>query len=277
MCPKQLAIKALPQEIGLSYISGEVFICTDGDTVLDKNFVELVEKDFSDPGVVAVAGYVKSLKYNWLTACRALDYVICQNVHKLAQSYINFIFVVPGAAGAYKTALFKKHITFDHDTVTEDLDFTYKFNKKGLRIKYNRQAIVYTQDPPTIASYIRQMRRWYGGGWQNLMKHFRIIKGPAEALELSLMYIEGLVFSFMAFLIPLINIRFALYFIGFYFLIIQIFAIYAATKEKRMSLLYVSLPYLFLSYINAWVFLEQFFKEVILKKKNLIWFRSERF
>jgi cellulose synthase/poly-beta-1,6-N-acetylglucosamine synthase-like glycosyltransferase len=275
--PKATGNKSFAQEIGLPYISGEILICTDADTILDKKFVELVEKDFSDPGVAAVAGYVKSLKYNWLTACRALEYVICQNVHKLAQSYINFIFVIPGASAAYRTEIFKKYITFDHDTVTEDLDFTYKFNEKGLKIKYNREAIVYTQDPPTIKSYIRQMRRWYGGGWQNLVKHFRIIKEPAKAFELSLMYIEGLIFSLIAFLIPLINIRLALLFPIFYFLMIQGFAVYAAIKEKRISLLFVSLPYLLLCYVNAWIFLEQFSKEVILKKKNLIWFRSERF
>jgi cellulose synthase/poly-beta-1,6-N-acetylglucosamine synthase-like glycosyltransferase len=275
--PEATGNKSFAQEIGLSYVSGEVLICTDADTVLDKKFVELIEKDFIDPELAAVAGYVRSLKYNWLTACRALDYVIGQNIYKLAQSYINFIFVIPGAAGAYRTEIFKKYVTFDHDTVTEDLDFTYKFNKKELRIKYDREAIVYTQDPPSIKSYINQMRRWYGGGWQNLIKHFRIIKGPAKALELSLMYIEGLVFSLMCFLIPLVNIRFELYFISFYFLVIQALAIYAAIKEKRVSLLYVSLPYLLLVFINAWIFLEQFFNEVIFKKKNLIWLRPDRF
>jgi len=274
--PKATGNKSFAQEIGLPHISGEVFICTDADTVLDKKFIELIEKDFVDPEIVAVAGYVRSLKYNWLTACRALEYVICQNVHKLAQSYINFILVIPGASGAYKTEIFKNYITFDHDTITEDLDFTYKFNEKGLKIKYDRQAIAYTQDPPNVKSYINQMRRWYGGGWQNLMKHFRIIKGPAKALELSLMYIEGLIFSFMAFLIPLINVRFALLFPIFYFFMIQGFAIYAAIKEKRISLLFVPLPYLLLCYVNAWIFLEQFFREVIFKKKNLTWLKPER-
>jgi cellulose synthase/poly-beta-1,6-N-acetylglucosamine synthase-like glycosyltransferase len=268
--------KSFAQEIGLPHITGDVFICTDADTILDKNFVEVIEKEFSNPETTAVAGYVKSLKHNWLTACRALDYAIGQNIYKLAQSYINFLFVVPGSASAYRTRLFKKHITFDHDTVTEDLDFTYKFNKKGLRIKYNREAIVYTQDPPTIESYINQMRRWFGGGWQNLMKHLRTIKGPAKALELSLMYIEGLMFSILCFLIPLINIRIMLYLIVIYFLMIQTLAIYAALREKRLDILFTALPYMLLIFINAIIFLEQFFKEVILKKKNLSWFQPDR-
>jgi len=268
--------KSFAQEMGLPYITGEIFICTDADTILDKKFVELVEKEFADPETVALSGYVKSLKYNWLTACRALEYVISNNIHKLAQSYINFMFVIPGAAGAFRTKKFKEIIKIDHDTVTEDLDFTYKFNERGLKIKFNRQIVVYTQDPADLKSYIRQMRRWYGGGWQNLMKHFRVIKEPAKALELSLMYIEGLIFSSLFFLLPLINIHYAFYFLCSYFFITTILAIYAAIEERRMDLLFVSLPYLILFFINAFVFLEQFFKEVIFKNKNLTWDRPDR-
>jgi len=268
--------KSYAQEIGLPHITGDVFICTDADTILDERFVETIEKEFSDPEVTAVAGYVRSLKYNWLTACRAFDYAIGQNIYKLAQSYINFIFVMPGAASAYRTKIFRKHINFDHDTITEDLDFTYRFNKLGLRIKYDRQAIVYTQDPPTVKSYINQMRRWYGGGWQNLNKHLRIIKGPAKALELSLMYIEGLFFSFSCFLTPLINVRIMLYGFVIYLLMVQFMAIYAAKIEKRRDILFSALPYMALLFINAGIFLEQFFKEVVFKNKNLSWYQPER-
>ena len=116
--------KSYAQQLGLTRIDGDVFIATDGDTVLDSDFVKRAAENFKDDKLTAVSGYVRSIKYNWLTACRELDYVIGQNLHKLAQSYINFILVIPGCAGAFRTRVFKEFITFDHDTLTEDMDFT---------------------------------------------------------------------------------------------------------------------------------------------------------
>ncbi len=52
---------------------------TDADTILDKNFVKNTERRFLGAGgdkISAVGGYVMSLKHNWMTACRAIDYVV---------------------------------------------------------------------------------------------------------------------------------------------------------------------------------------------------------
>src|SRR5262249_16987195 len=62
--------KSYAQEEGLRHITSDVFIATDADTVLDDTFIEKVETHFHDPNTMAVAGYVRSLKNNWMTACR---------------------------------------------------------------------------------------------------------------------------------------------------------------------------------------------------------------
>lgn len=273
---KNTGNKSYTQEYGLRFVTGDVFVATDGDTMLKNDFIELVEKDLNDKSVSAVAGYVKSLKYNWITACRALDYAISQNIDKLAQDYLNFIFVIPGAAGAFRTELFRKKIKFSHDTLTEDLDFTYTLHKLGYRIKYNRQAICYTQDPSTLRAYINQMRRWFGGGWQNLSKHFGIPQKPGMAMELSFIYVEGLVYSFLMFLLPIINLYITMYLLLIYCAIVFLLTIFGAIKEKRPDFLLALPCYVFLKYVNAWIFLEQFFKEIILRRKNLLWFKPER-
>lgn len=276
--PQATGNKSYAQEFGLAFVTGDVFIATDGDTTLDARFVERVEKDFTDINLFAVGGYVKSVPYNWLTACRAFEYAIGQNLHKLAQDHINFMFVIPGVAGAFRTDIFKSRINFDHDTITEDLDFTYKIHEQGLKILYDRKAICYTQDPSDIVSYLRQMRRWYGGGWQNLLKHLHIAKEPSKALELSLIYIEGLVFGILLFLMPLISLRFSfsLKFFASYFITVFTLAIWATAKERRLDFLYVPFFYLLVVYINTWVFLEQFIKVAIFRKSNLVWSKPKR-
>ncbi len=267
--------KSNAQEFGLKFIKGDVFIATDGDTILDPDFIKRIEEDFEDPEVKAVGGYVRSIQYNWLTACRALDYTIGQNLNKLAQDYVNYMMVIPGAAGAFRTDVFKT-LGFDHDTLTEDLDFTYKLHKAGYKIKYDRDAICYTQDPSDLSSYINQMRRWFGGGWQNLMKHLSLPDRPGMALQLSLSYFEGFLFSALIFLLPLINIVLSLFFLLTSLFVITGFSIFGAIKEKRTDFFFILPHYVFIQYVNAWIYLETFFTEVVLKRKNMVWFKPER-
>ena len=269
--------KSGAQEYGLQFITGDILITTDGDTFLDEHFVEEVEKSFRVPHVAAVAGYVRSIPHNWLTLCRAFEYTIGQGIHKIAQHYMDHIFVMPGAASAFRTDLFRKYCTFDHDTITEDLDFTYKMHNKKLKIIHNPNAVTYTQDPTTLHGYINQVRRWFAGGWQNLLKHYKEIPShPVRALELSLIYSEGIIFSSLLFIIPLLNIfMWARIMIGF-LIVAFAFAIWAAWTERRPGILLVPIPYVIVIYINAFIYLEQFVKEVLLQNKNLVWFKAER-
>lgn len=274
--PKATGNKSFAQQEGLKKIKGDILITTDGDTILDRDFVKNIVTEFENPKTMACAGYVKSLPFNYLTACREIEYIMGQEIHKFAQSKINTIFVIPGCAAAFRTKVLKKIISFDHDTLTEDLDFTYKCHEKGLKIAYSKKAIVYTQDPTTLTDYIKQLRRWNAGNWQNLLKHLQIIHKPANALELSLIYGEGLVFPIILVLAIIFNIKAFILFYFTYVSIISVFAIYGALRDQRLDILLVIPIHLFVSFINYTVYFEQFFQEVILRKKNLIWFQPER-
>lgn len=269
--------KSYAQEYGLKFITGDIFIATDGDTILDPHFVERIEPHFLDNNVGAVAGYVKSLKNNWLTACREIDYCIGQDLHKVAQANINFLFVIPGCAGGFRTKSFRNQIKFEHDTLTEDLDFTYKMHTEYTNIRFENRAFVYTQDPFTLYAYVNQIRRWYSGGWQNLKKHLpNVISRPLIALELSLIYIEGLLFSLLLFILPIINFELFIYYISFNLLFIIILSAYVSYKRKRIDLFLYSPLYMILIFVNALIFLEQFTSEILLGRKLDTWFKPER-
>ena len=269
--------KSYAQEHGLKFVKGDVFIATDGDTILDPKFVEMIEPHFNDKSVGAVAGYVKSLKNNWLTACREIDYCIGQDLHKVAQSNMNFLFVIPGCAGGFRTKTFRELIKFEHDTLTEDLDFTYKMHTDYTNIRYENKAYVYTQDPFTLYSYINQIRRWYSGGWQNLKKHLpNVIGRPLVAMELSLMYIEGIVFSILLFIMPFLSISFFGYYLLFNLFFVMAISTYAGVKRNRMDLILYSPLYMILIFVNALIFFEQFTSEIVIGRKLDIWFKPER-
>ena len=269
--------KSHAQEQGRKHITGHDMSATDEDTMMDENIVKFIEEEIQKENVTAVAGYVRSKKYNWITACRAFEYAVGQNLHKLAQHNIGFLFVIPGAAGAFRTKVFNESVGFDHDTLTEDLDFTYRLHKSGFKVFYDRRAVVFTQDPLTVRQYVNQMRRWFGGGWQCLKKHYSLAaQSPQAALELSLMYMEGLAFSVLLFVLPMLSLRFYFTLIVSYLLTATAFALFASLKERRIELLFIPFPYLFIIYIHSYVFLEQFVKEIVLRRKNLVWFKPDR-
>jgi cellulose synthase/poly-beta-1,6-N-acetylglucosamine synthase-like glycosyltransferase len=274
--PTPTGNKSFAQERGLQHVTGDIVITTDGDTILHKDFIKNIVEEFKNPNVVASAGYVKSIKQNWLTACRQIDYLLSQDIHKNAQSLINAMYVMPGCAAAYRTSELKKHISFDHDTVTEDLDFTYQYHKKNLKLTFCKDAVAYTQDPSTLRDYIRQLRRWHAGNWQNLLKHFGVVNNPGNALELSLIYLEGLVFPLLLLFAFAFNIKVFLFFSITYAIIIFLFAFYGAKRDKRWDLLWHVPVYFLVSFVNYAIFIEQLFREVILLEKNLLWLQSQR-
>ena len=277
---KNTGNKSKAQMKGFPHITGDIVIMTDGDTLLDEHFVERIESNFerdTTGNLAAVAGYVSSIAYNWITACREIDYVIGQNIFKKAQSIIGYIYVMPGCATAIKTSVLK-WLSVYHDTVTEDLDFTFQLHLKELRIAYDMEAIVYTQDPPNLSSYIRQMKRWYGWGWQNIRKYWSIMfTNPSAGFVLASVFIDGVIYSAITLLMPILYPEFFLiYLLPTYFLGAFLFALYASIKTGRYELLLYFPHYVIIIFINAYIIGSEFIKEIVLQKWDLLWKRADR-
>jgi len=277
---KNTGNKSKAQEIGLKYINTDIFISTDADTRLDENFVNYIMEELNDEKTVGVCGFIESEKDNFYTRVREINYILSQFIYKKAQNEIGAIIVLAGCSSAFKTKIFKENVKFDHDNITEDLDFTYKLKLAGKKIRYDERAIVYTQDPNNFKSYFRQLYRWYSGGWTCLKKNISILKKPNNTLILSLMYIEALVMGSLALLVPLL-----LFWNPVWFLILvaghlgftAVAITYGVIKMKRYDL-YLYLPhYYVLSLFDQSLFLFTFLKEIIFNKKNMKWHKADRY
>ena len=277
---KNTGNKSKAQEMGLPYIMGDVVIMTDADTILDGDFAFFIEKDFEwdiTQNLAAVGWYVTSIRHNWITACREIDYIIWQNIFKRAQSIIGYVYVMPWCATAIRTSVLRD-LSFHHDTVTEDLDFTFQIHLKGLKILYDTNVKVYTQDPPNLSSYIRQMKRWYGGGWQNIRKYwFIIFKNPSAGFVLASIFIDWVIYSALTLLTPILSPwLFITYVLPLYFIGAFLFAVYAGISSRRYSLIFYFPHYVFIVFINAYIIGYEFLCEIILKKQDLFWKRADR-
>src|SRR5450759_5622053 len=87
-----------------------------------------------------------------------------------AFALLNCITVVPGAIGAWRKDLVIQVGGFMTDTLAEDADLTLNILRKGVRIKYEDQAIALTEAPENMRSFLKQRFRWIFGMLQTIWK-----------------------------------------------------------------------------------------------------------
>ena len=156
----------------LEAASSPMVVTIDADTVIDRDAIRKLVRDFADPRVGAVAGNVKvGNRTRWLTRWQALEYITSQNMEKRAFDLLNCIPVVPGAVGAWRVEAIAAAGGFTADTVAEDTDLTIAIRRAGWRISYDEEAIGYTQAPETAGALMGQRFRWTFGTLQSVWKH----------------------------------------------------------------------------------------------------------
>ena len=176
----------------------------DADSTVDPFCYERVKQAFKGKNVAMVCSRTRNHVHNWLTAYRCLVYWLANEIYRKGQFALGVITVVPGFAATYRSDVINK-VTWDNDTVTEDMDTTVQVHKKKLgRIVFDNSAIAYTQDPQTLHDYIKQMMRWYTGAWQVAAKHNMWVGNSRIDWEFKFLLGEAIVFSVWEFFLPVL-------------------------------------------------------------------------
>ena len=127
--------KASAMNYGLRFAAGEIVVIVDADSLIEKNTLRDVAKEFQRPDVVAVAGTVKVLNpVSALANCTALECVVVPNLQRPAFSLLGIVMIVPGALGAFRKKRLMQCGLYDRDTITEDFDLTIKVATGGGKI-----------------------------------------------------------------------------------------------------------------------------------------------
>ncbi|MDP8011769.1 MAG: glycosyltransferase [Thermoplasmata archaeon] len=148
------------RNIGVNNSKYEYILFTDGDAILEKNWVSEMRKSFRD-GYDFVAGKTITIgkeKYS--------------NFDRVEIFYKNIDVTYPSCNLAYKKKLFNDLGGFDERFITaEDIDLNYRAVDMGAKFHYNENAIVYNRSREDILSFIKQAF-WNGYGRKQLtMKH----------------------------------------------------------------------------------------------------------
>ena len=181
----------------LNFVKSDLVAIIDGDTTLEKTFIEKVMKKFNSEDVAAAGGFVVPSKKSENAAvrrARVIEDYYSQSTLKRGQDLIGGLFVVSGCCALYRTNTLKQY-NIPEDTLTEDLDLTWQLQRTGYRVSFTN-AYAYTIEPKTISEYRHQIKRWYAGFFQSLKKHgSNLIDSVPLTFTLSLIIIECLFFT----------------------------------------------------------------------------------
>ncbi len=150
----------------------DLLIALDADTLFRRGTIEKLARHFSDPKIGAVSGNARvGNKRNLLTRFQSIEYIYGFNLDRRALDLLNAITVVPGAVGAWRKQLILDLGGFGHDTLAEDADLTIAIRREGYTIRYEEDAVAYTEAPEDTRGLAKQRFRWAFGTLQAAWKH----------------------------------------------------------------------------------------------------------
>jgi cellulose synthase/poly-beta-1,6-N-acetylglucosamine synthase-like glycosyltransferase len=172
----RIGYKAGALAAGLSRSSSEFVAVFDADFVPPPDYLRNLIPEFTaDPGLGMVQARWGHLnpRQNMLTRAMALAFDCFFTVDQVARSYSGLLMNFNGSAGVLRRACIDEAGGWQHDTLVEDMDLSYRAQIKGWRIKYRLDVVVPGELPATVIALKQQQYRWAKGATQVLRKLFR--------------------------------------------------------------------------------------------------------
>ncbi|MFN7142394.1 MAG: glycosyltransferase [Myxococcota bacterium] len=150
---------------GLQEARGELIAVFDADFVPAPDFLRTLVPHFADPGVGMVQACWGHLNADASVLTRTeaalLDghFVIEHTARCRGGRWFNF----NGTAGVWRRACIDAAGGWQHDTLTEDLDLSYRAQVAGWRFVYMLEHVSPAELPASLAAFRGQQRRWAKG------------------------------------------------------------------------------------------------------------------
>ena len=169
---RRRGFKAGALAAGLRRARGEIVVVFDADFLPAPDFLERAVPHFDAPdvGMVQARWTHLNAEGSWRHAGQAalLDahFLIEHGVRMRAGLFFNF----NGTAGAWRRACIETSGGWQADTLTEDLDLSYRAQLRGWRFVFDPEIRVPAELPASWAALRSQQRRWVRGSVQTLRK-----------------------------------------------------------------------------------------------------------
>lgn len=156
---------------GLRLATGEIILSIDADCYVPPETVGNFVKYFEDPTIMAAVGNVRI--GNTDTVLGVVQYLefLFSFYFKKAESLVNTIYIIGGAAGAFRREVFSAVGEYSTSNITEDIELSVRLQGHGMRIAYAHDALVYTEGATTLAGLMKQRLRWKRGRFETFSEH----------------------------------------------------------------------------------------------------------
>lgn len=157
---------------GLLTAKGEFVAIFDADFIPERDFLLRTIGSFDDVRVGMVQarwGFVNA-EHSWLTRVQALSLGAHFRVEHQVRFLRGLFFNFNGTAGIWRRRAIEEAGGWQADTVTEDLDLSYRAQLAGWRFVYLDDVVVPSELPVTLGALRAQQHRWAKGSIQTARK-----------------------------------------------------------------------------------------------------------
>jgi cellulose synthase/poly-beta-1,6-N-acetylglucosamine synthase-like glycosyltransferase len=164
--------KAGALDAGLAVATGEFVLIFDADFVAPPDILEKTIGQFQEPlvGMVQVRWGHINRDYSLLTQVQSVlldgHFILEHGGRSRTGRFFNF----NGTAGIWRRAVIQDAGGWQHDTLTEDLDLSYRAQMRGWRFVYLQDVVSPAEVPVEMNAFKSQQHRWAKGSVQTCKK-----------------------------------------------------------------------------------------------------------
>jgi hypothetical protein len=157
---------------GLARAHGEFVLVLDADFVPPPDFLRRMLPPFADPSVGMVQARWGHLNADtsWLARAQALMLDAHFHLEHGARQAAGLFFNFNGTAGLWRARCIVDAGGWQSDTLTEDLDLSYRAQMRGWRLVYLPEVVVPGELPRTVRAFKSQQARWARGSVETARK-----------------------------------------------------------------------------------------------------------
>lgn len=168
----RVGYKAGALKEGMKVAKGDYIAIFDADFLPKPEFLMKTIPYFNNEeiGVVQTRWAHINQDYSLITELQAFQLNVHFTIEQVSRTKSNYFLQFNGTGGVWRRQAIDEAGGWEADTLTEDLDLSYRAQMKGWKIKYLEEVVSPAELPIEMSGLKSQQHRWMKGGAENARK-----------------------------------------------------------------------------------------------------------